>query len=188
MKHKIKLHLGCGKRYLPGYIHIDLDSYSHINYVHDIKSLPMFNDNSVDEIYTCGTFEYFDRITEVPVVLSEWKRILKKNSVLRISVPDFKGVIKVYNKYKNLDERGILGPIFGRIEITTSKKILFHKTVYDYKSLCKILNTFGFVNISKYNWKEFLPDTYDDFSKAYIPHMDLNGISLSLNVVCKPKK
>jgi predicted SAM-dependent methyltransferase len=29
---EIKLHLGCGKRYIPGFIHIDLADYPHIDY------------------------------------------------------------------------------------------------------------------------------------------------------------
>ena len=76
---KVKLHLGCGKRYLPGYTHIDIDNEPHINYPDtDISKLHMFKDSSVDLIYTCGTFEYFDR-EEGPNVLKEWNRILKSN-------------------------------------------------------------------------------------------------------------
>jgi|GEM_PF-3399702 len=37
--HKIQLHLGCGKRYIPGFIHVDLSDYPHIDYKHNIKDL-----------------------------------------------------------------------------------------------------------------------------------------------------
>ena len=90
---KINLHLGCGKRYLTGYIHIDLDEYPHIDYKHDIKTLPMFSDKSVDLIYTCGTFEYFDRYEAINI-LKEWSRVLKPRGILRISVPDFDSIVK----------------------------------------------------------------------------------------------
>ena len=50
---EVKLHLGCGKKYIPGFIHIDLDDYPHIDYRHDISSLPMFANNSVDLISCC---------------------------------------------------------------------------------------------------------------------------------------
>jgi predicted SAM-dependent methyltransferase len=183
----LKLHLGCGKRFLPGYTHIDLDKHPHIDYYHDIKTLPILSDASVDEIYTCGTFEYFDRVGEVQEVLFEWKRVLRRGGLLRLSVPDFEGIVRVYQENRDVDGIGILGPIFGRIEIDTleGKKVLFHKTVYDYQSLCEILGKAGFKRIRRYDWRQFLPLGYDDFSAAYVPHMDPNGVPLGLNVVCE---
>lgn len=183
----IKVHLGCGKRHLPGYVHVDLDKHSHIDHYHDIKELPMFTDNSLDEIYSCGTFEYFDRESEVPNVLKEWKRVLKPGGILRTSVPDFDGIVQVYNRTKDVDGIGILGPIFGRIEIESEqgKKVLHQKTVYDFESLKKVLESAGFINVKRYDWKEFFPPGYDDYSAAYVPHMDPNGIPLGLNVTAQ---
>jgi predicted SAM-dependent methyltransferase len=182
----LKLHLGCGKRFLSGYVHIDMDRHPHIDYYQDIKWLPMLADGSAREIYTCGTFEYFDRVSEVSDVLKEWKRVLCRGGLLRVSVPDFEGVVKVYEKNRDVDGIGILGPVFGRIEIKTEtgKQVLFHKTVYDFESLKRVLTVAGFEHVSRYDWREFLPSGYDDFSAAYVPHMDPNGIPLGLNVVC----
>ena len=185
-----KLHLGCGKKYLPGYIHIDKDTEKHIDYNSDIGKLEMFGDSTVDEIYTCGSFEYFDRET-APEVLKEWSRVLKPNSILRISVPDFESIAKVYMfGDKDVDSRGILGPIFGRWPILDSNGndvVLYHKTVYDEKSLTRVLSSAGFCDIKRYDCWEFLPDNFDDYSKAYIPHMDRNGIQICLNIECKLK-
>ena len=182
----IKLHLGCGKRILPGYVHIDLDNHPHIDYCHDIKTLPMFPEESVDLIYSCGTFEYFDRY-EALDILKEWSRALKVGGLLRISVPDFESVIKVYLKNgKNLNGEGILGLLYGRIKIETSSgsEIMYHKTVYDFASLKKLLGLSGFNNIKKYNWWDVLPSDYDDYSMAYMPYKDKNGIQMSLNIEC----
>jgi predicted SAM-dependent methyltransferase len=85
---ELKLHLGCGERYLPGYTHIDLDNYPHINYRHDVHDLSMFEDETVDEIYCSHTFEYFDR-KEAEDVLHEWYRVLRPGGILRVAVPDF---------------------------------------------------------------------------------------------------
>lgn len=182
----IKLHLGCSKTYLPGYIHIDKDTGEHIDHVSDISKLDMFENNSVDEIYTCGAFEYFDR-EDVPRVLKEWARVLKQNATLRISVPDFESIVKVYiENGKDVDGQGILGPLFGRWPIADlSNTILYHKTVYDQKSLTRVLEAAGFSNIEKYDCWEFLPDAVDDYSKAYMPHMDKTGIQMCLNLKCK---
>ena len=181
----IKLHLGCGSRYLKGYIHIDLDTHPHIDYNHDIKTLPMFDDESVDVIYSCGTFVYFDR-EEAPAVLKEWQRVLKPGGILRTSVPDFESIVQVYlDSGKTLEARGILGPLFGkwRIQTESEEVFLYQKTVYDYKSLEKTLGTAGFKTVRRFNWWEVFPADYDDYSMAYIPHMDReNGLLISLNV------
>jgi ubiquinone/menaquinone biosynthesis C-methylase UbiE len=181
----IKLHLGCGNRYLEGYIHIDLDTQPHIDYIHDIRTLPMFDDESVDLIYSCGTFVYFDR-EEALVVLKEWQRVLKPGGRLRTSVPDFESIVQVYlDSGKTLEARGILGPLFGKwgIKTESDEVFLYQKTTYDYGAIKKMLETTGFKTVGRYNWWEILPPEYDDYSMAYIPHMDReNGLLMSLNV------
>ena len=188
MNREIKLHLGCGKRYIPGFVHIDLDDYPHIDYRSEISDLSMFKDDSVDLIYCCHALEYFDR-EESRKVLKEWHRVLKPEGILQIAVPDFEALFKVYAQYKDLNM--ILGPLYGRIVIKTSegKKIVYHKTVYDFKSLKEILELAGFKNVHRYDWRETVHKDYDDFSQAYIPHMDKeHGLLISLNVECEVKR
>lgn len=179
----MKLHLGCGKRYIPGFVHIDLNDFPHIDYKHDIRTLPMIESNSVDLIYFCHGIEYFDRV-EIIDVLKEWKRVLTKGGVLRLAVPDFEALIKVYRKYKDLDK--VLGPLFGRWEISgknKKKEILYHKTVYDFDSIKKVLEYAGFTLVRRYDWRKMLHKDFDDYSQAYVPHMDKeHGLLISLNV------
>jgi|2_EtaG_2_1085320.scaffolds.fasta_scaffold90960_1 predicted SAM-dependent methyltransferase len=186
---EIKLHLGCSDRYLPGYIHVDIDNKPHIDYPNvDVRNLKIFPDDSVDVIYNCGIFEYFDR-EEVPEILKEWRRVLKVGGVLRISVPDFESIIEVYSQNgKDLDGEGILGPLYGRWGVTlpnNTRTFLYHKTVYDYISLSKVLSCAKFINIHRYDCWEIMPEDYDDFSKAYIPYKDKSGIQIHLNVECR---
>jgi len=180
---ELKLHLGCGHRYLEGFVHVDKDTLPHIEYPDtDLAALHMFKDSTVDLIYTCGSFEYYDR-SEALDVLSEWKRVLKKDGTLRISVPNFSSVVEVYQKFGDIDGIGILGPLYGKWPISNGD-FLYHKTVYDEKSLSKLLSSQGFQDIKKYDAHEFLPDGYDDYSLAYVPHMNKNGIQMQLNLEC----
>ena len=177
----MKLHLGCGERYLEGFIHVDLAGYDHIDHEMPVDNLEIFSDNSVEEIYASHVIDYFDR-EEIKSVLKEWKRVLKENGVLRLAVPNFPELIKVYEISDDLSK--ILGPLYGKWKI--DKKNIYHKTVYDEKSLTIILEQAGFRNIRKWDWKTVFSDhNYDDHSQAYFPHMDKeNGIHVSLNLEC----
>ena len=182
---EVKLHLGCGERAIPGFIHIDVNDLPHIDYRRSIDDLSIFDTGTVDLIYSSHTLEYFDRL-EVMTVLKEWYRVLKKGGVLRIAVPDFEAIVKIYKEYGSLEHRGILGPLYGRWEYNDESgatHVIHHKTVYDYKSLELVLINSGFSDIGRYDWRETIHRDYDDFSQAYIPHMDrTNGLLISLNV------
>ena len=64
----LKLHLGCGKRYIPGFVHVDLDDFPHIDHRANIGRLPMFADGSAELIYCCRALQYFDRMEAVAVL------------------------------------------------------------------------------------------------------------------------
>ncbi len=174
------IHLGCGEKYLKGYLHIDINDGKHIDYKTDVRDLHMFEDNSVDKIYSSHTLEYFNR-EEVVSVLEEWKRVLKPGGVLLLAVPNFESIVKVYQEYKDINHRGILGPLFGKWSLDNGETI-YHKTTYDFRSLKILLESIEFKKIMEFDpFKEFGED-FDDYSKAYIPHLDKNGIAISLNI------
>lgn len=181
------LHLGCGERYLESndkikWIHIDLVEYDHIDFKNDVRDLSMFKSNAIDLIYNSHVFEYFDRV-EGKEVLNEWYRVLKVGGILRLAVPDFEGIMKVYQKYSDIDHKGILGPLYGRRQLGDG--FIYHRTCYDFSSLKKILEEAGFKNIKRYNPDDVLPESYDDQSIGYVPHCDRSGILVSLNVECE---
>lgn len=63
----MKLHIGCGERYLPGWKHLDARKFPHVDYVTDkLDDLNMFADNSVSEIYACHVLEHFTRNEIIP--------------------------------------------------------------------------------------------------------------------------
>ena len=57
---------------------------------------------------------------------------------------------------------------------------------FDYGYLTKLLHESGFNEVERYDWKEFLSEGYDDYSRAYLPHMDFEkGRAMSLNLIAK---
>lgn len=174
----MKLHLGCGKRFIPGYIHIDAVEYTHIDHVSAIDNLSFLGTNSVDVIYNCHVLEHFKR-RQVHGVLREWHRVLKPGGILRTSVPDFAQLCRVYTATEDLNL--VMGPLFGRQDYLYN----IHYNVFDYKSLSDALHQAGFEHIRRYDWRETEHAAIDDYSQAYVPHMDReNGIMISLNVEC----
>jgi len=94
----MKLHLGCGKIYIPGFVHIDAIDYPHVDHVASIDRLSFIKDNSVSLIYACTVLEHFKRKDTV-LVLKEWYRVLEPNGILRLSVPDFEALVEIYLKF-----------------------------------------------------------------------------------------
>jgi predicted SAM-dependent methyltransferase len=180
----MKLHLGCGKRFIPGFIHIDKSNMKHIDYVTEVDNLSMFNDDSVDLIYASHVLEYYSYF-ECIDVLKEWYRVLKPNAILRLSVPDFDKLINVYQSTNN-DINKIIGPLYGRMKVINddgSSTLIFHRTVFNKLKLKSILLEAGFNNVVNWDWRNTEHANYDDYSQAYFPHMDKDkGLLISLNL------
>jgi predicted SAM-dependent methyltransferase len=178
----MKIHIGCGKRFFPGWKHADIANYSHIDF-HNIIDLPC-SDSSIDIIYSSHTLEYFDQ-HEVKNVLKEWHRVLKHGGVLRLAVPNFEAITKLYFSGMWPIEN-FIGPIYGRIIPEGQTNPIFHKMTYDFNSLKNLLENIGFKNIKYWNWREVDHGQWDDCSQAYLPKMDKeNGTLISLNLECE---
>lgn len=178
----IRAHLGCWHRIIPGFVHVDLCDMPHIDHKSGIDHLPFFADGSVDLIYCSHALEYFDR-DKAREVLKEWHRVLAPGGVLRLAVPNFEALIKVYNQTKELDR--VLGPLYGKMGITTpvGPATIYHKTTYDERSLAALLKESGYVDPQIWDWRETEHAYIDDHSQAYFPHMEKQeGLLISLNM------
>ncbi len=175
----MKLHIGCGKRFLPGYRHIDVIDFDHVDYVCDARKLSLIKNATVSEIYACHILEHVER-DQVIDVLREWHRTLLPHGVIRIAVPDFEEIVAEYSVNKNL--QAFLGLLYGGQTYDYN----FHHICFDFHLLKELLSEAGFTNIKRYDWKKFLPKDYDDYSKAYLPHFDFDdGRAMSLNVIAE---
>lgn len=178
----MKLHIGCGPRNLPGWKHFDIRKIDdHIDYVGSADDLSQFADNSIEEIYACHLLEHFDK-HHVDKVLKEWSRVLMRGGVVRIAVPDFEAIVKEY--YHNHDLNKVIGLLYGGQDYDYN----FHYVTFDFDTLKEKLENAGFEKVERYDWHCFLPEGYDDYSRAYLPHMDFeNGRLMSLNVTARKK-
>lgn len=174
----MKVHVGCGKVFIPNFIHIDIARFSHIDYVAAFDKLPFFN-NSVDLIYCCHALTYYDRY-EIPNIMKEWCRVLKPGGIARISVTDFRAVAIIY-QLSDADISKVIGPIFGRWEV--ADQIIYHKTIFDIGSFEQLADKTGFSKTQLWDWRTTEHSHIDDYSQAYYPHMDkANGTPVSLNM------
>lgn len=174
-----KLHLGCGKRFIPGFTHVDQAAFPHVDHVQDIRHLKNFADASASLLYACQVIEYFDR-EEVMAVVAEWRRVLAPGGVLRLSVPNFAVIAKLYQAGMGLD--WFLGTLYGRISDGQGGWI-YHRTTYDEASLRAVLESCGFVDARLWDWRRTEHAQIDDFSQAYFPHMEKErGILFNLNM------
>jgi predicted SAM-dependent methyltransferase len=178
----MKVNMGCGWRnFGEGWLHIDGGDYDHLDYK-DISNLSYLHDDSVDLIYASHVVEYFNRC-EVLNLLKEWRRVLKKGGTLRLAVPNFEAICKLYISGE-FDLKSFLGPLYGQMSM--GNEVIYHKTVYDFDSLQETLISCGFSEVKKYDWKKTEHSLFDDHSQAFLPHMDKNnGTLISLNVECK---
>jgi glycosyltransferase involved in cell wall biosynthesis/predicted SAM-dependent methyltransferase len=94
----VRLHLGCGEKYLQGYVNIDYPSDEHnvMNVRPDLACDLMelrVPDATVDEIRLHHVFEHFNRVTALALLI-RWYGWLKPGGILHIETPDLIGSAK----------------------------------------------------------------------------------------------
>lgn len=179
----MKLHIGCGKRNLgPGWTHVDVEKHAHVDIICDIRDLDShFAADSVDEIYACHVLEHVGRHA-FPTVLESFSRILKPGGIVRIAVPDCGKAMQLYAsdpiKYP------LYPTLYGQFWGGQKNAYDGHLCGFDFTMMQEQLMRVDFRDVARYEWRDFLPPNYDDYSRSYLPHMDFeNGVCLSLNVV-----
>lgn len=173
----MRLHLGCGGIRIPGYINVDLVPSKAADETWDISDLPIV-DESAEIIYAASVLEHFGR-KQWRGVLRHWYTKLKPGGTLRISVPDFNKITQWYRGHHNMEE--LLGLLIGG----QKDKLDWHGMIFDYDTLVNALTEIGFVNVVCYHWRLVEPGSLgiDDYSQAYLPHMDKeNGLLMMLNL------
>jgi predicted SAM-dependent methyltransferase len=91
----LRLHLGCGEKFFPGYVNLDFPPSEHTVMTTaaqawvDIRQLH-FPENSVNEIRNHHLFEHFNRFTAIALLI-RWQQWLVPGGRLHIETPDIVG-------------------------------------------------------------------------------------------------
>ena len=155
---ELRLHLGCGEVYLPGYLNIDFPPAKHTvqrtskaDFYADITELS-YPRESIAEIRLHHVFEHFSRATALRLLI-QWYLWLEERGRLVIETPDFKrSVRRIISPFCPLDERMLLiRHIFGSQEARWA----MHQDGWDAVKFKLFLSRLGFrrIRFTRSQWR-----------------------------------
>ena len=182
----IKLNLGCGDKIVDDWVNVDyslgarlskIPFFKQINkklklfnldwdkriYLHDLTLPFPWNNSSIDEIYSSHTLEHLSR-ENGQKFLQECHRVLKKDGVIRIVVPDLQLIVDRYNNGDILAEN-LLEALDVKISSPHGLKG-YIKKINEYPHLCmytsdrlqSILQKIGFQAEKKSGFDSLIKD------------------------------
>jgi predicted SAM-dependent methyltransferase len=90
-----RLNIGCGNCFHPDWENIDLRPYSpHVKHIDIRKGLP-YPRETFDAVYSSHLLEHLSQ-DQARSLLQEIKRVLKKDGIIRIVVPDLEAIARIY--------------------------------------------------------------------------------------------
>ena len=168
----IKLHLGCGRNILGGWINTDFDMAKFPSGVKHLDVTDKFviregrkddiiiDDNSVDYIFSEHMIEHLT-YQEGKFMLEECFRVLKVGGKIRISTPDLKFLIDIYTDDKTDFQKEYIDYSVNHeaydVPIGTDTFIINnyvrswgHIFIYDEKTLKSLFESIGFFDVKSY--------------------------------------
>ncbi len=145
------LHLGCGAKYLPGFLNIDGNLFNKIDLWLDVRNGLPFPSNTVDSIYSTHMFEHFYP-DELQLLLRECLRVLKPGGGIRLIVPNLGSAISAYSRkqsgwfYDSFPRHfDSLGGRFANFVFCDGQ----HRTAFDFSYLDEVLRQSGFREVEE---------------------------------------
>lgn len=143
---RLHLHLGCGPKYLSGFVNIDANPFQRLDFWLDVRCGLPFASASVDSIYSTHMIEHFYP-DEMEKLLRESARVLKAGAGLRLVVPNLRSAVVAYqhNRHdwfydsfpRHFDS---LGGRFSNFVFCDGQ----HRTAFDFNYLSEVLLKAGF--------------------------------------------
>lgn len=147
----VHLHLGCGPKYIEGFINIDANPFAKIDLWMDVRNGLPFPANSADSIYATHMLEHlYDK--DLRTLLKECFRILKPGAGIRLIVPSLGSAIAAYH-LKRMDwfedkfprHYDSLGGRFSNFIFCDGQ----HRTAFDFDYMEEMLRSAGFGSIEE---------------------------------------
>lgn len=180
----MKLHLGCGEKRLPGFVHVDIRPEVKPDIVSPAQSLHTVRNSSVEEIYYCHGIEHL-KYAEIQPAFREWKRVLALGGILRLAVPDFVSLVDIYeNAYNGASLKTIRYAISGGQDYPDN----VHYSVWDFFTLQDELNTAGFSDVQRYDARKWIWSVFGVTQKCAYHDWSIDriaGMPISLNVTAR---
>jgi len=174
----VRVHIGCGPVNAPGFINVDAQPYPHVHVVTErIEELSFLDDGTADLIYASHVVEHIPG-AELARVLEGFRRKLKPGGVLRLSVPDFDGLLAIYTD-NDRDIAVIANPLMGG----QRSRFDFHCSVFTRRSLTALLTAAGFRNVRDWRPEAVRHHEFEDTAsqpyvvrgKAYAHNLNLEA-------------
>ncbi|MFN4276640.1 MAG: class I SAM-dependent methyltransferase [Ferrovibrio sp.] len=154
-----KLHLGCGQRYLDGYLNIDFPLNNHTVQQASVADLHAdicglhYAPGSIAEVRLHHVFEHFRRPV-ASALLATWHGWLADGGRLHIEVPDMlRTLLTLLHPLRSFNDRAVAERhLFGSHEADWAA----HYEGYTAKDLCHMVKCFGFepIEIRRNGWKQ----------------------------------
>ena len=146
----VKLNFGCGSRIFPGWVNIDAFYSPGVDIQMDLRMPLPLGDNSTRYVFAEHILEHMDRVTDVPRVLGEFRRVLKPGGAVRIIVPD---LAQYCDAFLRRDFEWLTS---ARPDCSTHIEAIntvfydhFHRYNYDADALSACLRDAGFSDVSR---------------------------------------
>jgi predicted SAM-dependent methyltransferase len=167
----MRLHVG-GRQKKPGWKILNVQPGPDVDYVGDCVDLSQFAEGTVDEIYASHVLEHLGHHDKLPRALQEFHRVLKPGGAVRISVPDFELLCRLF-----------LDPLQSKADRLYVMRVAFGGQLdeYDYHHVGLSFELMGdYLRAAGFSKAERCGDfgLFHDESRQ-----KFNGVPISLNVV-----
>lgn len=144
----MKLNIGCGDKYLDGYVNVDVvESRRGVrpDIICDVTTLDKFDDSTADEILAVHLVEHFYR-WEIDDILRSWVRVLKPGGTVIVECPNLSKA--VYNFIVDPENESMsMWAFYG--DPRWKDPLMCHKWAYTPQTLAQLLADVGLVNIRR---------------------------------------